>query len=479
MRARLGADPRFAGGAGVLTLLAAMAVVPGWFTWVDLYDCDLARSRELPSPTHWFGFDLLGCDLWTQTVYGTRASLVVGGLGTAGAAVIAAIGGLVSGYRGGVVDAVVGRVTLQLPATSWGLLLAEPGNVFLSSWHLTVMPALLLAIGGGQPAPAQRRPECCRSRTRRMMRAVAARILQAVATLLVVTFVVRLAAFALPGDPIRALFGVARPDPADVAFLREVYGLDDPFLVQYARYLGGLVRGDLGPLFGGGPVGDAVRGALPGTVRLVGLAVLLQVAVGTPLGVVAGSRPGRWADRALSLATVLVLAIPVFVVARILQRTIAYDLRWLPGSGGGDGWAGYVLPALALSLIPIVLQARLVRTGLADALMSLPVRRAVASGLPRRRVVWVHALRTVLPSALTLVGAQAGTLVSAAVLVEQVFRLGGLGSQLVGAIGARQAPLVAGGVVTLAALTIALTLAVDLLATLLDPRPGPDDQPGR
>lgn len=303
-----------------------------------------------------------------------------------------------------------------------------------------------------------------------MTRWLASRVGQAVVTLLIVTFVVRLAAFALPGDPIRALFGQGRPDPADVRFLREFYGLDDPFIVQYLRYLAGLLRGDLGPTYGGGRVSDAIRAALPSTFRLVGLAVGLQLAVGIPLGAAAAARRSRTVDASLSLATVAVLSVPVFVVARVLQRTVAYQWGWLPGSGTGSGWSGYILPALALALIPVVLQARLVRDGVGATYDSLYSKRALVSGLPPRRIIWLHALRPVLPAAMTLVGAQAGVLVSAAVLVEQVFRLGGFGSLLLAAVGARQAPLVAGGVVVLASLTILLSLTVDILARLLDPR---------
>lgn len=300
-------------------------------------------------------------------------------------------------------------------------------------------------------------------------RMTASRLLQAVLALLLLTLVVRVAVFALPGDPIRPLFGVGRADPAELARLRDFYGLDEPFWRQYGDYLFGLLRGDLGPLYGGGEVADAVLGSLPSTLRLVGTVMVAQVLVGTPLGAVAASRRG-WLDRALSGFTALAVAVPVFAVAEVLQRTVGYDLRWLPGSGTVGGWRSYMLPSVVLAVIPVVLHARLVRGALREVLHAPYIRRAVASGFSGARILWVHALRVTVPGAVALAGAQAGTLLSGAVIVETVFKLPGLGSLLVSGVRGRQGPLVAGSVLALAAVIILMTLAADVLSWRADPR---------
>jgi len=296
------------------------------------------------------------------------------------------------------------------------------------------------------------------------------RVLQALLTLLVATLLVRLVVFLLPGDPIAARFFQQAPDPEYQAYLEDLYDLDEAFLVQWVRSVGGLLRGDLGPLYAGGQVRDVVLPAIPVSLRLLGAVAVLQVLVGVPLGVLAFSARRLRIDDTLLIGTSFVLAVPVFLSAQLVGELLASDLGEPLAALVDEGWAVYVPPALVLSVVPVLLTARLVRNALHDEVAQPWIRVARAAGIPARRLIGLYALRPALVTVVTAAGAEASALLSASVLVEGPFGVPGLGSALQTGVQGREAPLVTATLLVCIVIATGITLVVDLVAAVLDPR---------
>lgn len=313
-----------------------------------------------------------------------------------------------------------------------------------------------------------------------LTRFVARRTGQALITLLGATLLLWFTVFVLPGDPVRALFGFRQPDAEVLAALRAQYGLDDPLPLQYVRYLGNVLRGDFGDVYrvdvygqvtaGRGGVTGLIRTGAPVTLRLVGVAVAVQVVAGTLLGVLAGRRRRGVVDRGLTVASGVAAAVPVLVVAFVLHQLLAWELRWFPISGERGGWVAYVLPGATLAVLPSLVVARLARNAVADELRSPHAAVAAGMGIPRRRVVWVHALRRSLVPVVTCSGAEIGALLSGAIVVESVFGLPGLGGAILGAIQGRQGPTLVSVTTLFVVVTVLGSFLVDLAVGALDPR---------
>ncbi|MCX4744360.1 ABC transporter permease [Kitasatospora sp. NBC_01287] len=304
-----------------------------------------------------------------------------------------------------------------------------------------------------------------------MGRYLARRLLYTVPVLLATTFLIHTLVFVLPGDPIQGLAG-DRPLPASVlAELRHRNHLDQPLVVQYAEYLRGLLHGDLGRTFTGEPVADALAGRWPVTLRLGLTAWFLEAALGMALGVWAGLRRGRWADRAVLGGTTLVVAVPVYILGYLAQLVLGVRLGWFPVSGTEAGWpTAYLLPGLVLASFGAGYVARLTRSALLEHLRADYVRTATAKGLPRRRVVVAHALRNSLLPVVTFLGVELGSLLAGAVVTEYIFNLPGIGQQVFQAIQLREGPTVVGVTTVLVLVFCLANLAVDVLYGLLDPR---------
>ncbi|KQP31699.1 ABC transporter [Methylobacterium sp. Leaf104] len=295
------------------------------------------------------------------------------------------------------------------------------------------------------------------------------RLLQAIPTLFAVVtlsfFLIRLA----PGGP----FDLERPlPPAAMANLARVYGLDQPLIVQYGRYLGALLTGDFGPSFSFRDltVGDLFARGLPVSMTLGALALALALGLGIGLGALAAFRRGSAVDRLVSLTAGLTLAVPTFVVAPLLQIVFGLTLRWLPvGSWENGAPANLVLPVVTLALPQVGALARLTRASLGDVLAAQPIRTQRAMGLPPRRIAR-HALRGALLPVVAILGPTAASLLTGSVVVETIFGLPGIGRYFVDGALNRDYTLVMGTVVLVALFVIALNLVADLLYGLLDPR---------
>lgn len=295
------------------------------------------------------------------------------------------------------------------------------------------------------------------------------RLLQAIPTLFVVLtlsfFLIRLA----PGGP----FDLERPlPPAAMANLARVYGLDQPLIVQYGRYLAALLTGDFGPSFSFRDltVAELFARGLPVSMTLGALALALALALGIGLGALAAFRRGSVLDRLVSLTAGLTLAVPTFVVAPLLQIVFGLGLHWLPvGSWEGGAPAHLVLPVITLALPQVGALARLTRASLAEVLAAQPIRTQRAMGLPPRRIAR-HALRNALLPVIAILGPTAAALLTGSVVVETIFGLPGIGRYFVDGALNRDYPLVMGTVVLVALFVIALNIVADLLSGLVDPR---------
>jgi ABC-type dipeptide/oligopeptide/nickel transport system permease component len=265
----------------------------------------------------------------------------------------------------------------------------------------------------------------------------------------------------LPGDPATMLVSHFGASARDIAILREQLGLNDPFPVRFARFLGGALRGDLGKSFQQNrPVARILAENTWPTVQLALVSVGLATVLGVLAGVAAAVRRGRWAD---------FVSMPGFWLGLMLMLVFAVELRWLPALGG-EGWTGLVLPALTLALPAAATVARLTRSSMLEVLGEDYLRSARAKGLPERVVIYRHALRNALISVITFVGLQFGLLLGGSVVVESLFSRQGLGQLVVAAVFARDIPIVQGWCLLIAATYSLVNLAVDLTYALVNPR---------
>ncbi|MFE0755524.1 ABC transporter permease [Inquilinus sp. NPDC058860] len=295
-----------------------------------------------------------------------------------------------------------------------------------------------------------------------------------------VASIVFLAIHLVPGDPAETLLsqGGVAPDPAIVEDLRRQLGLDRPVLAQYAHSLWGLLQGDLGvSMLDGSPVAREIGRRLPRTLELIGVAALISLVIGIPAGTLAALRAGGWFDRIASGLSGLAQAVPVFVIGTLLVMVFAQQLRLVP-AGGYVPFAQNPAQHLILLLMPAVtiasgLAAIVFRVMRAAALEVMPqdfVRTAMAKGVTRRQVLTHHVIRNALMPVVTVVALHLGSLLGGTVLVEYVFNWPGLSGLLVGAVNARDYPVVVGVVLVISILFVGLNLAVDMLYALLDPR---------
>jgi oligopeptide transport system permease protein len=299
------------------------------------------------------------------------------------------------------------------------------------------------------------------------------RLAQGVPVLLVVATVTFMLLRFLPGGP----FDTEKALPPEV--LRNIearYALDAPLLTQYAQYLAGLARGDLGPSYKytGRDVAAILRDAVPVSMLLGCAALLLALVVGIPIGLAAGARRGSATDRALQVVALFGLSVPSFVLGAALILVVGLALGWLPAAL----WEGplyAILPALTLAALPATYVAQLTRTSVIEVMDLDYVRTARAKGLPEAIVRRRHVLRNALLAVVTYFGPLLAVLLTGSFVVEQIFAVPGMGRFFVTAVTNRDYPLVLGVTLVYAALVVLANLAVDLLYAWLDPRLRPEE----
>ncbi|HTX94732.1 MAG TPA: ABC transporter permease [Mycobacterium sp.] len=277
--------------------------------------------------------------------------------------------------------------------------------------------------------------------------------------------------FLLPGDPVAAMAGDRPLTPAVAAQLRARYHLDDPFIVQYLHYLGGVVHGDLGRAYSGLPVSDVLAHAFPVTLRLALIALAVEAVLGIGFGVIAGLRQGGVFDSAVLITGLIIIAIPIFVLGFLAQFVFGVRLGIAPVTvGERSTFARLLLPGIVLGSVSFAYVVRLTRSAVAANAKADYVRTATAKGLSRPRVVTVHILRNSLIPVVTFLGADLGALMGGAIVTEGIFNIHGVGGVLYQAVTRQEAPTVVSIVTVVVLIYLITNLMVDLLYAALDPR---------
>ncbi|MDQ0277268.1 oligopeptide transport system permease protein [Arthrobacter silviterrae] len=297
------------------------------------------------------------------------------------------------------------------------------------------------------------------------------RFLQLIPVFFGATLLVYFLVFATPGDPIAALSGGKPMAPAVQAALRAQYNLDQPFWIQYGLYLKNLVTLNLGQTFSGQDVSAVIGRAYPVTARLAFMALAIEAIFGVLFGVIAGLRKGKLFDATVLVASLVVIAVPTFVLGFVLQLVIGVQLGWArPTVSGAAPWNELILPALVLGLVSLAYVIRLTRASISENMNADYVRTATAKGLSRGRVVLVHILRNSLIPVVTFLGADLGSLMGGAIVTEGIFNVPGVGNLLYKAILKGESATVVAVVGILVIVFVVANLVVDLLYAWLDPR---------
>ncbi len=309
------------------------------------------------------------------------------------------------------------------------------------------------------------------------------RVVQAV----IVMFVISIIGFSIQdnlGDPLRELVGQSVSE-AERDALRETMGLNDPFMVQYFRFLGNAVQGDLGTsYFFKKPALEVILNKLPATFELVLCATFIIIAVSVPTGIYCAINPRKFLARAIMAVSIIGISIPVFLTAIFLIYLFAVELNIMPAFGRGetvqlgwwntgfltlDGLVHLVLPSIALSSIMLPLFIRLIRGEMMEALRTEYVRFAWAKGLSPKRIWFVHALKNTLLPVITVGGVQIGTLIAYTILTETVFQWPGMGFLFIEAVQRVDTPLIIAYIIVVGLIFVITNTIVDLVYTWVNP----------
>ncbi|WP_341644451.1 ABC transporter permease [Thauera sp. SDU_THAU2] len=310
------------------------------------------------------------------------------------------------------------------------------------------------------------------------------RLLQTAQVLFIMSLLVFVGVYAV-GNPLDMLVD-PQATAADTARVAAALGLDQPLWVQYWRFLGNALQGDLGNSFlHGTPALQLIVQRLPATLELAVSALLIAVLLGIPLGLWAGLRPDGFGGRTIMAGSILGFSLPTFWVGLMLIMVFSVHLGWLPSGGRGptreflglewsllapDGWRYLLLPALNLALFKLALVIRLTQSGTREALLQDYVRFARAKGLPPRRVVGVHVLKNIMIPVVTVIGLEFGTLIAFSVVTESIFAWPGIGKLLLDSINQLDRPVVVAYLLLIVFIYTLISLVVDLLYAALDPR---------
>jgi len=272
----------------------------------------------------------------------------------------------------------------------------------------------------------------------------------------------------IPGTPFAS---AAKLPPAQLEIMKAKYGLDQPVPVQYARYIGNLLQGDLGISFqfNNTPVTDLMIKRLGPSMQLGAQAMLVGTIIGILLGIFAALRQNTWIDYGSTFVAVLGKSIPNFVFAGLLQYFIGVKLGWFPVLF----WRGFeytILPTIALSMLPIAISARFMRTEMIEVLSSDYIMLAKAKGASFTEIAFKHAMRNALIPLVTVLGPLAISLMTGSLVVEKIFAIPGLGEQFVKSITVNDYPVIMGTTILFAALFVVIILVVDILYGIIDPR---------
>jgi peptide/nickel transport system permease protein len=310
------------------------------------------------------------------------------------------------------------------------------------------------------------------------------RLGQSLFVLAVMSLLVFLGVYAI-GDPIDLLVN-PQADEIERARATAALGLDKPILAQYGTFLARAASGDLGRSFVYNvPAIQLILDKLPATLELAFVAMVFAIALGIPLGLVAGLRPHSWLGRGIMAGSILGFSLPTFWVGLVLIMVFSVQLGWLPPNGRGetvlvagipvsfltpDGLAHIAMPALNLALFKLSLLVRLTRAGTREALLQDYVKFARAKGLGPRRVIGVHVLKNILIPIVTVIGLELGSVIAFAIVTESIFAWPGTGKLLIDSINQLDRPVIVAYLLVIVAIFIVINFVVDVLYSVLDPR---------
>jgi peptide/nickel transport system permease protein len=285
-----------------------------------------------------------------------------------------------------------------------------------------------------------------------------------------VTFIIFTLMYVTPGDPAKIILGAAAPQE-EVDKLREELGLNDPFIIQYLRYLRNAVfHFDIGKSFiTRRPVIQEIMGRFPTTLQLSMLGIIIAVLIGIPVGIISATRQYSIFDNISMVLALVWVSIPAFWLAILLILIFAVGFGWFPASGWGS-FKQMVLPALTIGTGTVALIARMTRSSMLEVIRADYITTAKAKGQNRRKVVFNHALPNALIPIITIIGLEFGNLLGGAVLTESIFSISGIGRLMVESIKTRDLPMVEGSVLFVAIIYSVINLFVDVLYAYVDPR---------
>ena len=317
-----------------------------------------------------------------------------------------------------------------------------------------------------------------------MLAFILRRLAQAVMVMLTVAFIAFML-FQYVGDPVTNLLG-QDATPQQRADLRRDLGLDRPFPIQFARFIGNAVQGEFGlSLRQGRKVSSLIVERLPATLELSLAAAAIALIVGIPMGVYAALRRGTFLSQLMMMISLLGVSLPTFLIGILLILVFAVTLKWLPSFGRGDvvmlgswstgyltvdGWKHLILPAITLAVFQLTLIMRLVRSEMLEVLRADYIKFARARGLPNRAVYFGHALKNTLVPVITITGLQLGALIAFAIITETVFQWPGMGLLFIQAVTFADVPVMAAYLCLIALIFVVINLVVDLLYFGVDPR---------
>lgn len=309
-----------------------------------------------------------------------------------------------------------------------------------------------------------------------MVALIIRRAFQLVFLLLGISFLVFSSMYIAPGDP-ASIIGGPTATASDIEAIEANLGLDKPFLVQYANYLGNAVQGDFGYSYQTSqPVGDAIAVRFPNTLKLAIASMIVAVIIGIITGLVSALKQNSLLDVSATTFALAGISIPNFWLGALLILVFAVNLQWLPVGGMShpfytiDGIKELILPAITLGTGSAAMIARMTRSSMLEVIRADYVRTARAKGVKEKNVIWIHTLKNAMIPIITVIGLNFGFLLGGTIITEKVFAINGVGRLMIDAIAARDFPMVQGSVLLVATLFVLVNLIVDIIYTYIDPR---------
>ena len=317
-----------------------------------------------------------------------------------------------------------------------------------------------------------------------MLSFIAQRLIQSVLVMLTVALIA-FSMFRYVGDPIASMVG-QDTTPEQRAQLREQLGLDDPFVVQFARFVGNAVQGDFGISYRQRrPVSELLEERMPATLELSFVSAVMALALGIPMGIYTALKRHGILSKTFMAVSLAGISLPTFLIGILLILVFGVQLRWLPSFGRGDvvslgwwttgfltksGWLALIMPAITLALFQMTLIMRLVRAEMLEVLRADFIKFARARGLPERLINFRHALKNTLVPVITITGLQLGSIIAFAIITETVFQWPGMGLLFIQSIAVVDIPVMAAYLLLIALVFVIINLIVDLLYFAVDPR---------